>query len=174
MTAGHVPFVDKLTTLNRWTMHGVNFKHIMKLHVALPKRWTIMRKTMCHHFRGIWLFCDVSRYLKFALRESIVRFDFSIFSGGCYTPKSGSSWCFEIYIRSLGFIRSLGLGQIPSFIYQTSFNKWVEWMLLGSFGSKFGAFFFATSPWCSLLIVVISLFLIWRFPKTWGYPKWLV
>ena len=76
---------------------------------------------------------------------TVVRFDFSIFSG--------------VAIQKVAQVDALGftLGNFPSFIPQTSCNKWIDWMLLGSFGFTSGAFF-SYSP--ILLIMVISLFLI--------------
>jgi len=79
------------------------------------------------------------------LTGTVVRFDFSIFSG--------------VAIQKVAQVDALGftLGNFPSFIPQTSCNKWIDWMLLGSFGFTSGAFF-SYSP--ILLIMVISLFLI--------------
>ena len=82
---------------------------------------------------------------KKVLTGTVVRFDFSIFSG--------------VAIQKVAQVDALGftLGKFPSFIPQTSCNKWIDWMLLGSFGFTSGAFF-SYSP--ILLIMVISLFLI--------------
>lgn len=78
---------------------------------------------------------------KKVLTGTVVRFDFSIFSGVAIQKVAQGD--------ALGFT----LGRVPCFLPQTSCNKWIEWMLLGSFGFTSGAFF---SYSLILLIMVIS------------------
>ena len=121
-----------------------------------------MGKTMCHHFSGIWFLCNVFRCFKFApaALHRLMWNPKKVLTGTVWNrSKIWFFYLFRVAIQKVAQVDALGftLGKFPSFIPQTSCNKWIEWMLLGSFGFTSGAFF-SYSP--ILLIMVISLFLI--------------